>query len=83
MNLKKEEQKILKYHIEMNNEEYYVYQMPNDDEEFNSIGFYIQKKNSGIITFCIGIESKDLTFPIKEFIEDNINDWVLYANKDI
>lgn len=83
MEMKKEEQKIIKYHIEKDNQEYYIYQIPNDNEDNGLTGFYIQKKDYGLITYCIGIYINQLAFPVEDFIKDHINDWILLANIDL
>lgn len=83
MEMKKKEQKIIKYHIEKDNEEYYIYQIPNDDEDNDLTGFYIQKKDYGLITYYIGIYINQLAFPVEDFIKDRINDWILLANIDL
>ena len=82
-NMKKEEHNIIKYHIEKGNEKYFIYQISNDDEDTDLTGFYIQKKDYGLITYCIGIYISQLAFPVEDFIKDHINDWILLANIDL
>lgn len=69
----KETINIEKLVYNINDKEYNLYLTPG---EYNSTGFYIQRKNSGIISFCIGVEVRRLGCSVEDFIDDNIKDWV-------
>jgi len=78
--MKKESLNIEKYIYNIENEEYIIYLIP---EENNSTEFYIQKKDYGVISLAIGIDTNKLECSIEEFIEDNITEWVENCEDDI
>ena len=78
--MRKEIIKIEKNTFILENGEYIVYVFT---EEENILEFYIQKKQYGIMSFALGIEIKDLDCSIDEFIQDNINEWVMVCEHDI
>ena len=65
------------FNLEMGEYMVFVYQ------EEKTLNFYIQKKQSGVISYVLGIEIKDLEGNMDEFIQDNIDEWVTICEHDI
>ena len=69
--MKTEKIEIQKIKKSYNGEEYVLYLIPEDD----CVACYIQKKDYGIMFYCIGIpkeREQDFTF----LIDNNIDEWV-------
>jgi len=64
---------IEKYIYTVNNAKYVIYLIP---EENNLTGFYIQKKDYGLISLTDRLDTKLLECSIIEFINNNITKWV-------
>jgi len=68
--------KVKVYDFKILDKTYYVYV----NEENNTTQFYLQEKSNGIIEHQIGISNGD--FIEKDFINENILEWVYYYNKE-
>lgn len=51
-------------------------------ESTEMISFYLQKKDYGLISFCIGI-TKNPKIDIEKFIAYNLNEWIELYNEDL
>lgn len=61
------------YTISHNDKEYILYLIP---EDHNSIGIYMQRKQCGIISLCIGVVVEQLSCGMEDFIDECIDEWV-------
>lgn len=78
--MRKEILKTEKYIFDLQAGEYIVYVF--SDEE-NTLEFYIQKKQYGLISYALGIEVKSLDETMEEFIDRNLNEWIMVCEHDI
>lgn len=68
------------YDYEIAKETYYIYVYKTED---NMTGFYVRKKDYGIIKFEVGIEIEKLNKTIEEFIDENIIEWAYFYNEEV
>lgn len=73
---------IERYTYTKKKDKYLVYLIENEDDE-NITDFYIQKKESGIISHAVGLNIDDLEIEIDEFIENNLDEWIKICLSDI
>lgn len=71
--MKKDSLNVEKYICTFNNAEYIIYLVPEGND---LTGFYIQKKDYGLMSLTVGLNAKQLQCSIEEFINKNIAEWV-------
>ena len=70
---------VEKHIYNIDNEEYIIYLFPED----NITGFYIQKKDYGFISHCIGLDMTKMNCTNGEYIDENIREWIDSYKEDI
>lgn len=74
--------KAERYTYTKKKDKYLIYLIENEDDQ-NITDFYIQKKESGIISHTVGLNINDLEIEVDEFIENNLDEWIKICLFDI
>lgn len=77
-----EKVEIIRKTKERNGRKYTLLLIPNE-ERSNFTDIYIQSGRKGLMTFCIGLDFKELSCSMDDFIEDNLEEWIEDCENDI
>lgn len=77
--MEKEKINIERYIYIKDDAKYRIYPI----EENDTIGFWIEKEGYGIMSFTVGMMKKDFKYSIEDFINKNIDEWILICDSNI